>query len=683
MDTSRDERAQLNVSVISVVYLLCLAPLLYTHTATIGNSAVLLLALFSFGLLGKMLLWPLRAHTFLIPATDTALSILAGGLVYSFTIFINPSGFFLTGALAAMALLAAVLMRKRLQVSFRLGCADVGAIVFGLAAMLLISSYDIFEQFSRSISNRHLPTIDTYYFTSLVATLRKGSFDSAAYEVGSPVNYQFLAFFTPSALANMLQISSHQALWGIVQPFYKLVALLMCYETFYFFMRGRVMRSNLLFIFLAIFLPILLAPLHPLYVLKGKVDSFMLMCNGYMLPNGKINWEGTVTIPLSVILLLLAMILFFTANWNERKITAHKIYFVLCVGLTINAKAAMFVPLLGFIAAIMLWRILFYKGSIVNYSICIVAVLLVSNGANHLFHGLNNKEANVKTYIEYGYLAEQVAQGYRRTTTGLKNQLIAFALIPLSYLFWTSIRLFGLWMLARLKVKEQIEILIGALASLVGTTAMALLIRRVLLNQKGEVVRDVTFDMVQLVTGSFYILTIASCIGMLYYFFGSKKTRLLQATYVITGIWCIISFVAIIQVWKKNTNNKQCPECDWYFDNLTYLEQGKLNNGLVAVNPFVGYYGIMLSSSDHGTFWSAMNAAPGQYNTSHKNKYRWELYDNLMVDPAEPHLARMKQDGVKYIVAIPLDSARFGELSRTHPDLLGKMEGTEWIYRLY
>jgi hypothetical protein len=683
MYTARDERAQLNVSVISVVYLLCLAPLLYTHTATIGNSAVLLLALFSFGLLGKMLLWPLRAYTFLIPATDTALSILAGGLVYSFALFINPAGMFLTGALAAMALLAAVLMRKRLHVSFRLGRTDVGAIAFALAAMLLISSYDIFEQFTESISGRHLPTIDTYYFTSLVTTLRKGSFDNAAYEVGSSAHYQFLGFFTPAALANMLQISSHQALWGIVQPFYKLLAFLMCYEVCYFFMRGRVTRANLLFVFLAMFLPILLAPLHPASVLKGKVATFMLMCYGYMLPNGKINWEGTVTIPLSVIFLLLGMILFFKANWNEKKVTADKVIFVLCLGLTMNAKTAMFVPYLGFIAAIMLKRIMFDKGSIIQFGICLVAVLVVSKYANQFFHGLNNLEASfIKTYIEYGYLAEHIAHGYKRSTVGLTNQVIAFALIPVSYLLWTSIRLLGLWMLARMKVREQHDLLIGALASLAGTTAMALLIHRVAMDEHGKVIRDVTFDSVQLVTCSFYILTIVAVIGILYYFFSSKKTKLLQTMYVVTGLWCVVSFIAIIAVWKKNTDNKECLECDWYFDNLAHLRQGKLNYGLVAVNPFVGYYGIMLASSDYGTYWSAMNAAPGQYNTTRKNKYRWDLYDNLMEGPAEAHLARMKQDGVKYIVAIPLDSARFGELSRIHPDKLRKMDGSEWVYHL-
>lgn len=682
MDLRKEGRQQLNIGVVLVIYILCLAPLLYTKTATAANSAVLLLALLCFGMLGKVLLWPLRPQTFLIPVTDSALSILAGGLVFSFAIFINPGGTFLTSLLVVVALMAFVLVRRKIAFSFKMGIADVAAILCALGALVLISSYDIFEQFSESISNRHLPTIDVYFFTSLVTTLRKGSFDNAAYEVGSPVHYQFLGFFTPAALANMLRISSHQALWGIVQPFYKLLSLLMCYEACYYFMKGKVTRGNLLFIFMAIFLPILLAPLHPLYVLKGKVANFIVMCYGYMLPNGKINWEGTVTIPLSVILLLLGMILFFKAKWDDRKITADKVFFVLCLGLTLNAKAAMFVPFLGFIGAIMLWRILFHKGSLINYGICLVAVMLVSNVTNQLFHGPSNEEANVKTFIQYGYLAEHIAEGFKRSTTGLNNQLIAFALLLFSYLFWTSIRLVGLWMLVKQKVKEQIELLVGVLASLAGTTAMALLIRRVLLNEKGEVIRDVTFDVVQLVTSSFYILTIAACIGMLYYFFANGKTRLRQILYVVTCLWCVASLVGIMQVWKKNTSNKQCEECNWYFDNLEQLKEGKLKEGLVAVNPFVGYYGIMLSASDYGTYWSAMNAAPGQYNTSQKNKYRWTLYDNLMVGPAEAYLLQMKQEGVRYIVAIPLDSARFGELSRIHPDKLRKMEGSRWIYHL-
>jgi hypothetical protein len=256
--------------------------------------------------------------------------------------------------------------------------------------------------------------------------------------------------------------------------------------------------------------------------------------------------------------------------------------------------------------------------------------------------------------------------------------MILLGIIAAVYVMWMGIRLLGLLVNARSKEYGRNDLFWGSIFSLLGTTCFALLVRMKM--QMGAIVVDMTFNAEQFVRSSFYIITIVASIGILYVLFSTETKKLYRnLTAAVTAIWCLLALITTYHyTYIRQVNNDEVP---WYTDNYRVLKSGRLNDGLIVVNPRSGM-GIMLAASDYGKYWSAMDRGEGSYNCSMKNTYRWDLFKKLITASEEKYLVQMKQEGVKYIIATPFDTAQLATISLAYPMHVQKMNDTKWVYEL-
>ena len=675
------KKLPIDISSLLLVYALLVTPLVYTHTCTLSNTVILFLYLSCFYVIGCSLLVRVGVAHLLLPVSNAGLSIVLGGALFSTLIFVTANPVILTVLLVLFTLLLLVFSRKNMDWSVKLFLPGAFAFVVAILICISISGFDLFQQFSAHLPNRTFSFTDTYYYTAMVATIRRGSIFNAVYEVGSPLNYQVLSFFMPAMLANVLNISSHQALWGMAQPLYKVMAVLLCYEVCFFFLKDKVTRYNYLFILLALSMPVLLAPLHPLYVLKGVVKYFMLICLAYLLPNGEFSGPGSVTLPFTIILFLLTLLLFSKINWKDRKISADKLFFTLVIAVMVISKLTLYVCCGALIGVIVLKRVLFDKEKLINYIGYILGSFVISYVLSAIC--FTQSPITARSYVKYGLLEHFVAQGYKRSTEGMVNNMIVIGYVVFSYLLWTSIKLLGLFTLVKSKIAQLSELFTGGVAVVFFTSILASALQLAVLDKHGHVIVDSSFDLIQFVENSFYILTIISVIGMMTFFYNFKiKKTYRNILLVFTCIWCCLSLRSIVYIFDNNRHTKELSQYSWYLDNYNALKTGKYEDGLIVVNPNVNYYGIMLASSDYGKYWTAMDRSGGNYNCTRKNEYRWDMFKSLWGTHEEKYLIAMKNDGVKYIVSTPADSMAFTDISTRFPQHIHKIGDTKWIYEL-
>ncbi len=651
-----------------MIYVLLISPMLYTHTATLTNCIVLATCLTGSYIIGAALLIPVKATQSFISVSHAALSVFIGSLVYSMALFLFVGSLPLILLLSAIAILLLFVFRREVTWSFTPGTRAILAFVTALCVVTLISGNEITKQFMSPQAGGFCYASDSYYFTAMVRSLRSGSIFNAAYEIHSPLNYQILGFFIPALWANMLNITSHQALWGLAGPFYKLLAVLLPYELFYNLLKDKVRANNYGFVIVSILLPILMAPLHPLYILKGEVRNFVFNGCGFLLPS------GSITYPFTIILFIFCLLVFSTADWTNRKTTAEKVFFTIGLSVMILGKTPLYFAFILFMGAIIIKRVIIDKEPVANYIGYVLGFALLSFVLFKLCLGQSSGD---HTFFKYGYLATLFSGWYHKT--GL-NAIMVIFLILFTYIFWMGIRLVGFVSLVRSDSRLFNEFFWGGLVSLLGTTVLASFMHIEMESIDRSAPTDVTFNMQQFIRSSFYILSIVSAIGILRLLYGNEIKRKYQVIlFVITGIWCALSLAAIFSyTWSQKI---PCEDV-WYEEVYAELKTGKYNDGLIAVNPAVPYCGIMVASCDYGTYWTAMDRGDGSYNSSSKNSYRWMIFKNLIDHPEEKELIKMKSEGVKYIISSGYDSAKMTNVSALFPRYIHKVKGSAWIYEI-
>jgi hypothetical protein len=662
-----------NIASLTMIYGLLYLPLLVTGSFTLSNSIILLAAVFAFYYLGAALLSAANVVNLLLPLSWSALSVFTGALVFSLFIFISPNLLFLIISLLSVAILLLLFYRKQTTWAFNLGKADLMTFVISLIMIAIVSAGDdLHYQFAAQQSGGNCCAPDIYFFNSVVASLRHGTIYSAVYEINSSNNYQVLGFLIPALFADLLSLSSHQALWGLALPFYKLLVFLFSYELCYYYLRDKVSRNNYLFILMAASLPVLLAPLHPLYIFKGDVGKFIFNGMGYLVP------AGTITFPVGIFLMLLNLFFFSKTDWKNPKFTGDKLFFIFSLSLIIIGKEPVYVSYYFFMGAVMLKRIVFDKERVLNYA----GYLIISTVLSYiLFKVCMGQQAGALTYFKYGYLEERFAAWFGRGTKGGANNMIIILLILFSYLLWLGLRLLGLLALVKSKVPSLIDFFIGGVCSLACASVLCSFLRIASIDTNGKIILDITFNSEGFVRSSFYILTVISAIGLLYLLFGKQlKRKTLNLLFAITAAWCLLSLSSLMYTAKSYAAT--CKPLTWYTDNLDQLKTGRYNDGLIVVNPGFAYFGIMLASSDYGKYWSAMDRSEANYNCTTKNQYRWILYKNLLNAPEEKYLLQMKNEGVKYVIATPYDSAAVSAVERLFPQHIHKLKDATWIYQL-
>lgn len=670
------KKLPINIISLLMIYALLITPLVFTHTVTLTNSLALLVCVFGFYTIGAALLVPTETGKLLLPISHAALSFFVGGLLSSMLLFVTVNSAFLIGSLLLFSCLSLFVLRKEVELVYKPD--KPGMVVYGLALLViaLLSAGELSKIFTSEQIGTHAYSTDSYFFTSIVSSVRQGTIFSASYEVGSPLNYQMLGFFLPALVADVLHISSHQALWGITSLFYKLLAILLWYELFYFYLKDKVNRENYLFVLLAVIFPVLLAPLHPLYVMKGVIKNFIWNGMGYIVPS------GTVTYPISIIVFLFSFFLFSVIDWKNRSVTADKIFFTVFTGVLVVGKVPLYACYVLFLGIVVLKRILIDKENITNYIWYGTGSLLI---AYVVFKICMGADSGGKTYFEYGFMADMFAEWYKRSSNGILNNIIIVALIICTYLVWLGIKLIGLSALIKSKMPRLREIFTGGVLSLVGVSLLASFLHMVITDEHGRVIKDNTFNIDQFIRSDFYILGIVAIIGLLYLLFSAGlKQKYRNVLLTFSAIWCALSLTTLISYGKTFYGRWEKPgqHIAWYDDNFSELKTGKYDDGLIVVNPVLPYYGVMLASSDHGKYWSAMDQTGINYNSTVKNKYRWEIFKQLLDSPNENFLIRLKSEGVKYVITTPEDYSRFVQITASYPQYVHKVKETKWIYQL-
>ena len=616
---------------------------------------------------GLLTLWGL--DMFRLAVSRQVASVLLGLLVCSLAVFIFPGNRSLQMLFPLVpASVIGILCRHSMKVRLRLDWVSFFAFCFAAALSLFISmggellNMTLPDQAFLSTSNP-----DQFFYTANVATIRRGSVFSAVYEVGSPLNYHSLSFFIPAYWANVLGISSHQALFGISMFFYKVASFLLVYEVCVFVV-APLKAKHVGRIFFAMLLPVVLAPLHPLYLLKGEVKNLVFSGMGYLLP------VATPTYTFAIPLLLLAILSFIYIDWKTTGDINRKIGFVVLASLLVMAKLAVFFCTFVLIAVIVLKRVLVNKERIANYFWYGLSIIVIGIT---IFKTFMSTQGVSRTKFKYGYLVERFGDLFNMQNQGY-NHVLILLLIAAVFALWLGIRWIGLVEMIRSKNPVFSELVIGGFVTLGVTIAITLMLRIVLVDASGAVVRDSTYDVEQFVRIAFYLLTVVSAMGIVSFFSRKQKIVTKMLCSVILVFWSVAAIAAL----SANTyGNGRIVDDTWYEENYRDLRSGKFGDGLILVHPF-SIHGIMLSSSDFGKYWCAQGAGVGCYNSTLKNSYRWDVYRGIVDSPGRELIKTLKGEGVKYIIATPSDRDKIEKLLTMFPDALLKSAGSHWVYEL-
>lgn len=665
-------KVRYNASAVGLWSLLLILPMIVTGTASLLLCVLVLLAVGSASLTGGLLLAPIKAVSDFLDISFTGASIFLGSFVLAFLVFIpSLSQFQLLGGILIWTFILLLFFRKKIEFTFALQKADIVAFVWSSILMVAISVQGDMERAFSAIPVRlgNEDITDAHFFTAMVASVRTGTIFSASYETGSPVNYHTLGFFIPAFWAKLFAISSHQALWGLAMTFYKVITFLLGYEVLYLFFKNKVVKGATWFIVIGMLLPVVLAPLHPLYIIKLNPKNFVFSGVGYILPGG--NTPFTFSFPV----LLLAIITFYSIDWQKGLLTYGKVLFAALLGLLVVGKLPLYLVALVFFGFIILKRLIAGREKITWY---ILPALLSMILAAVLYKVFLTAQNATKLSFKFGYLIQSFGDMMHRSANTTGQKMFIVAAIVAIFLLWTGIRLAGLWGLYKSDDKRLKEICLGSIASLLACIGVTLVLHIDHMDRYGHILREGSFDLLQFVRASYYLLTVAAGIGIMYLFthFNTKPYYKRPFVYI-SAIWFFCAIVALVanMKWDRPLKNY-----NWFNDNYAELKTGKYSDGLITVNPFQKFHGIMLSSCDMGTFWTAMSQSEGCYNSTLKNSYRWDMFNDVLQKQDETSLQAMKKEGVKYIFSTPEDSSVFSGIALKYPNELHKVAGTKWIY---
>jgi hypothetical protein len=653
--------------------LVCFLLLLPVFISGIGGYFPVLLpiTIFSSYIIGEVIFYTVGFSQFKLSVSRVVASILLGSLLCSLTLFLFPrNGLAQLTVCCLLSVLSLFLFRRKIVMEFSLSSRDIVALVIAALLSLFLTlggemtslTLPVQAMLSTSVS-------DQFFFTANVVTLRNGSIFNAVYEQGSALNFHSLGFFIPAWWANILDISSHQALYGIAMPFYKILSFLLFYELSTIFVDDKTAKKygNIV---AAMGLVIVLAPLHPLYLLKADVKNFIFSGMGYLLPTG--NPTYTFAIPMC----LLSLFLFLKIGWRTSGAVPQKVLFTVLFSLLAISKLPIFFCSFVFIATIVLKRILFDREKITAYLPYGLSVIILGG---ILFKVFLSNDAASRTSIKYGYLVGRFAQFLNMADTSILTHLMILLLTFVVFALWIGIRFIGLISLIRSREKMLSELVVGSFFCLAVAILMNLFLHIDLVDKDGNVLRDGTFDAEQFIRSSFYILTVVSAIGIMNFVTRVHHNPLLKTVVVVLLVFW--SGASISALAAHSYNSGEIVRNDWYDENFVALKSGKFDNGLILVHPFE-IYGILLSSSDFGSYWCAQAQGDGCYNSTLKNAYRWDMYKKLVSDPSLDLIQAMKRENVRYIIATPSDEAGIKRLPELFPGKVGRVAGSNWIYEL-
>ena len=488
--------------------------------------------------------------------------------------------------------------------------------------------------------------VDAPYFTSIVATLRKGVHLSAIYERGTPLSYSVVAGWPPAAFAVASQAPSHVALWGVWMPLFKVIGALLIAECVRRLVGIR--RATSLTASVAVLLFFLLQPLHPQYVLAGEIDGFVW--------GGGFLWGGQ-NLPTSAGIVWATLALAITLP-HSREANMHRTEMGLVaavLGVLCATKVTLFLAtcvVLSVAGALRLRRS--DRSLVMTLAITLPVALIAYRWA----YGGGTRRPE----FSLGYLPKHFAglAGISPESPGVlvKGLTIAAGV----YFVWSGVRVLGGALLVWLRddgllVSARRGTALGSLAALGVGLFVATVLAIPRRDEGGIIIGDESFNLMQFPRAAFLFISIVGVSGILAYFASVPRSRRKRMALILTvGTWSVLALTGLSM---HAGSMPRATRDEWLTE--ARAEMVSLRPQLAAIDP-TDTRSLYLAASDVGWFWVSQT----HFVTNSRHSERWAAFSAVFSGTfaARSEACRvMRRDGVDAVVALPAQVAaieRFG-----------------------
>ncbi len=551
----------------------------------------------------------------------------------------------------------------------------------GLAAVLPICVLLFYTTDVRLASSPTFVDVpgDYFYYNVLVISLSKNlSIYNALFHTGIPMNYQSLTFFSPAALSYATGISAHVALHGVFSPMMKVLSFSMLGASIVQMCRWvkgeeKTPAYSWKYYAAASTALLLLAPLHPLYLAKLDIKNTIFLGEGYLLPLGVMGFAFAV--------FLFGVLNFFFFS-DEKKNYAEIGVFVVLLSSIAAVKTAMFFPLLAFLGlySIISWIKDRKDRRIVYVFLAFAGGMLIMQ----IFFGNAGGMIRNSLTLHEGYFtvlfSRAIEKFHRAPTAG--NLLLFFSF---TFILWMGLKtvLFSSALFSRKTYFSGTwPIIVAALGAVLVSLLPGFLIKISMVDEKGVLLQDDTFDTGQFSRAGFFICTAVGvvCLLLLWGMQTGIKRRLLQAVVLVWFGFAFASFLMLLRQapGQSYADGKWESEVEADFRHDRPKQMGMISNFY--------YSGQSLMTKGVYPWWTcSKRGADLGYVCTLKSNYRNILLENLLSDTIDKKekldiVRRMEREGVDALVATPVNKEKFNKLEAD--SILFQSKDSKWIYKI-
>lgn len=613
-----------------------LFPVVYsTVSLKEGFSIVVLLMLFYF--IGKLILYKLPEKLNLPEVFTAGLSILTGAVVL---FLLLPFGF-LTAQVFIFALIDVLfivyLWRTRSISLSRLSSADI--IVFAVTLLHLFFNENLQELQSRYPFSRTDGLTDNFWFTAMTASLRDGDFTTSVFETGTGVYHHVLGDIPAAVLAELGNIPTHIALWGVLVPMGCFMGFYAIYVLAAWFIPELNTKPGVQLLLFAV--AYLLVPINPKYLANFQPNKILWNTEAHTLPFQP-TWN--------MVYILSALIFLYIFKGLVKSIKGIGIITLLVV-LMLLAKVTSFF-ILGCVLGCYALYLALYKKQF-KLVIALIAGAVISMLFVKFFFG----NSSLKFVYQPGFLLEYLnLHSGRDGTFSFASMAYGIAIFLMLMLIWHHWRLFGMALLPK-----QQGLFNGKFFSLSMTMTLILcfivtnLFRIRSFTEDGRVLIDSSFDLLQFFRSYFILLCLFGTIGIVILFLKQKSSVFYRILKLGTLSWLIFCAAVFVYIEITNDNKPKALPISWYKE--VFDESKKITSGKLVAQSDSVYSAQLLSAYDIGPWHLSIRDREGGCTFSNEHLKQYDALDSLLNSASNINrdsvLRVFRQSGAQYFVASP------------------------------
>jgi len=520
---------------------------------------------------------------------------------------------------------------------------------------------------------------DYFFYNVLVISLSKNlSIYNALFHTGIPMNYQSLTFFSPGALSFATGISPHVALHGVFSPMMKVLSFSMLGASIVQvcrWVKGEEAAPAYSWKYYAAASTalLLLAPLHPLYLAKLDIKNTIFLGEGYLLPLGVMGFAFAV--------FLFGLLNFFFFS-NEKKNFWEIGFFVVVLSSIAAIKTAMFFPLVAFLGlySIISWirdrkdrRILYVSLGLIGG--VLIMQIFFGNAGGMIRNSLTMHEGYFTT------LFSRAIEKFHRVPTVLN----LFLFFSFTFILWMGLKtvLFSGVLFSRQGYLSGVwPMIVAALGAALISLLPGFFIKISMVDEKGVLLQDGTFDMGQFSRAGLFICTTVAvvCLFLLWGMQTGIKRRLLQA---VVFVWFGVALLSFFMLLREAPGQSYA---DGKWESEVEADFQRDQPKLMGMISNFYYSGQSLMTKGVYPWWTcSKRGADLGYVCTLRSNYRNVLLENLLSDTVGKKeklgiVRQMQKEGVDALVATPVNKEKFNKLEAD--SILYQPKNSKWIYKI-